>query len=136
MAQKPTYEELEQRINELEAEANHRKQAEEELRESEERYRSLLYRIQAAVVVHNSDTQIIASNPKAQDLLGLTEDQMLGKAAIDPDWKFLNADGERMSLKEYPVNQVLANRQPLRDLTAGIYYPNKVPLCQDSCRMN
>jgi len=126
MAQKPTYEELEQRINELEAEANHRKQAEEELRESEERYRSLLYRIQAAVVVHNSDTQIIASNPKAQDLLGLTEDQMLGKAAIDPDWKFLNADGERMSLKEYPVNQVLANRQPLRDLTAGIYYPNKV----------
>ncbi len=96
------------------------------LREREERYRSLIHKIQAAVVVHDADTRIIASNSKAQELLGLTEYQMLGKTAIDPDWKFLNADGERMSLKEYPINQVMATRQPLRDFTAGIYLPNKV----------
>jgi PAS domain S-box-containing protein len=102
-----------------------RKKAEEELRESEERYRSLIHKIQAAVVVHDADTRIIACNSKAQDLLGLTEDQMLGKTAIDPYWKFLNADGERMSLKEYPVNQVMATLQPLRDLTVGIYHSSK-----------
>jgi PAS domain S-box-containing protein len=97
-----------------------------DLRQSEERHRSFIHKIQAAVVVHDADTRIIACNSKAQELLGLTEYQMLGKTAIDPDWKFLNADGERMSLKEYPVNQVLATRQPLRDLITGIYSPNKV----------
>jgi PAS domain S-box-containing protein len=50
---------------------------------------------------------------------------MMGKTAIDPVWKFLNADGESMSLKKYPVNQVLATRQPLRDFTVGIYRPDK-----------
>ena len=102
------------------------KKAEEALRESEEWYRSIIHKIQAAIVVHDADTRIIASNSKAQELLGLTEDQMLRKTATDPDWKFLNADGEIMSLKEYPVNQVLATRQPLRDLTVSIYRPNKV----------
>jgi len=125
MTDKPTYEELEQRVEELENEVLKHAQAGEALPESEEGYRSLIHKIQAAVVVHGSDTQIIASNPKAQELLGLTENQMLGKASTDPDWKFLNADGEKMSLKEYPINQVLANRQPLRDLTAGIYRSNK-----------
>jgi len=102
-----------------------RKLAEEALRESEERYKSLIHRIQAAVVVHDGDTKIIASNPKAQELLGLTEDQVLGKTAMDPDWKFIRADGERLPLEEYPVNQVVATQQPLRDLTFGVYRPDK-----------
>jgi PAS domain S-box-containing protein len=126
MSKKPTYEELEQRVKESEKEVYKLKQVGEVLRESEERYRSLIHKIQAAVVVHDADTRIIACNSKAQDLLGLTEVQMLGKTAIDPDWKFLNADGERMSLKEYPVNQVLDTRQPLRDLITGLYLPNKI----------
>ena len=102
-----------------------RKQVEEALKESEERYRSLINVIQAAVVIHDADTQIIASNSKAQELLGLTEDQMLEKTAMDPDWKFLRSDGERLSLEEYPVNRVVATRQPLKDLITGVYFPNK-----------
>ena len=102
-----------------------RKRAEKALRESEERYRSLIHRIQVAVVVHDADTQIIASNPKAQELLGLKEDQVLGKKSMDPDWNFLRADGERLSLEEYPVNQVVATQQPLRDSTLGVYRSDK-----------
>ena len=41
------------------------KKAEEALRESEERYRSIIHKIQAAIVVHDADTRIIASNSKA-----------------------------------------------------------------------
>ena len=126
MAKKQPYEELEQRVKGLQKEVVKRKQAENALRESEERYRSLIHKIQAAVVVHDADTRIIACNSKAQELLELAEDKMLGKTANDPDWKFLNADGERMSFNEYPAKQVLANRQPLRDLTVGIYRPNEI----------
>jgi PAS domain S-box-containing protein len=101
------------------------KQAQKALRKSEEQYGTLMHRIQAAVVVHDADTRIIASNPKAQDLLGLTEDQMMGRTAMDPNWKFLDADGERMPLEQYPVNRVLDTQQPLRDLTVGVYRPRK-----------
>jgi len=38
------------------------KKAEEALGESEERYRSLIHKIQAAIVVHDADTRITACN--------------------------------------------------------------------------
>jgi PAS domain-containing protein len=49
MVRKPTYEELEQRVKELEKEAINAKKAEEALRESEERYRSLIENIPIGV---------------------------------------------------------------------------------------
>ncbi len=102
-----------------------RKRVEEALRESETQYRALIHRIQVAVIIHAADTRIIASNPKAQTLLGLTQDQMLGKASLDSEWQFLRADGTPMPLAEYPVNRVLATRHLQKDLIVGIHRPNK-----------
>jgi PAS domain S-box-containing protein len=112
---------LRQRVAELEAAEVERKRMEAALRESEERYRTLLQKIRTAVVVHAADTRIVTSNPTAQELLGLTEDQMLGKTAIDLAWKFFREDGTVMPLEEYPVNQVLAAQQPLRDVITGVH---------------
>ena len=125
MAIKPTYEELQQKVKAQEGEISDFRKAEKVQQETEKQYKSLIQRIQAAIVLHGADTQIIASNPKAQELLGLTEDQMLGKTAIDPDWKFLRAQGVKMALRDYPVNQVMPTRQPLRDLTVGVYRPDR-----------
>jgi PAS domain S-box-containing protein len=108
------------RTRSLEAEILERNKAEEALLESEERLKFLLHRIQAAVVVHDSETKVIVANSCAQELLGLTENQMLGKAAIDPAWIFLRPDGSAMPREEYPVNRVLTTRQPLRDYILGI----------------
>jgi PAS domain-containing protein len=85
------------------------------LQESEEKYRTLIQKIQAAVVVHGADTQILTSNSMAQELLGFTEDQMLGKTSMDPTWHFLFEDGTAMPSEEYPVNVVLGSRKPLRN---------------------
>ncbi len=102
-----------------------RKQAEEALREGEEKYRTLIQKIQAGVVVHGSDTGILTCNPMAQALLGLSEDQLLGKTAVDPAWYFFREDGTVMPNAEYPVNQVLATRQPLRDFVVGVHRSDK-----------
>jgi two-component system, cell cycle sensor histidine kinase and response regulator CckA len=126
MSTKPTYEELEQRIKKLEQADSHPIITEKVLRETEDRFQSLTQKIPTAIVVHDSDTRIIASNPKAQELLGLTEVQISKKAAVDPDWKFLTTEGEIMPPEKYPVNQVLASRKPLKDFIAGIYHPNHV----------
>ena len=79
-----------------------RKRAEQELRQSEEKYRTLLQKIEAAVVVHGADTRILTCNSMAQRLLGLTEAQMLGKATTDPVWHFLHENGIAMAPREHP----------------------------------
>ena len=123
MPKKPTYAQLQQRVSELEKAVFKCEMAEKALRQSEESFRSLIHKIQAAVVVHKADTSVVTCNTKAQELLGLTEDQLLGKTALDPEWKFLNSEGEPLRLNDYPVRKVLANRQPLRDMTFGIVRP-------------
>ena len=96
-----------------------------DLQESEEKYRTLIQKIQAAVIVHGADTQILTSNTMAQQLLGLTEDQLLAKTTIDPDWHFFRDDGTDAPFDEYPVNQVLTSHKPLRNLILGIHRPLK-----------
>jgi diguanylate cyclase (GGDEF)-like protein/PAS domain S-box-containing protein len=94
-----------------------------QLAESEARYRELLENLQTAVVVHAPDTQIIFCNPRASELLGLSVDRMRGKTVLDPAWRFLDEQGARMAVKDYPVNRVLATLKPLQALVVGVKPP-------------
>jgi PAS domain-containing protein len=58
--------------------------------------------------VHNSDSSILISNPKASKILGLTREQMSGKMNIDPAWNFIHEDSHIMKVEDYPVNRVLS----------------------------
>jgi PAS domain S-box-containing protein len=100
-----------------------RKIAEEALRESEKKYRSMIENIHAAVVLHNPDTSIRLINETALDLLGLTYEEAIGRIAPHPSWHFLRENGDILPLAEYPVNQVLATQKPLRNLLLGILQP-------------
>jgi PAS domain S-box-containing protein len=97
--------------------------SERELRVSEEKYRNTIEKIHAAVVVHNPDTSIRMVNPSAIELLGLTHDEATGKTPPDPSWRLSDEDGNRLTLADYPVNQVLATQKPLRNMVASIFRP-------------
>jgi PAS domain S-box-containing protein len=97
-----------------------RKRAESALRESEARLRQLFDNLEAGVVVHGAGTEILLANPRACSILGLTLEQMMGREARDPAWRFLRDDGAAMSLEEFPVNRVLATRAPLQNLIVGV----------------
>ncbi len=97
-----------------------RKIAEIALKVSEERYSSLLNHLETGIVVHASDTSIVMNNPKASELLGLSNEQMKGKVAIDPAWCFINTDYSPMSLEDYPVKRVLNTNQPIKNQLLGI----------------
>ncbi|MEI6089145.1 MAG: PAS domain S-box protein [bacterium] len=92
---------------------------ENELRESEGKYRALIANLPSGVVVHSSDTSILISNAMAESILGLTADQMQGKTAMDPSWYFLNEDGSPMPHEEYPVNRVLSTGKGFWNLVIG-----------------
>ena len=103
-------------------------QRETELLGSEKRYRSLIQKVQTAIILHDSQGKILNANPMAQELLGLTVDQLLGKELIDPYWSFLREDGSIMALSDYPVSLVLSKRQPLKDYITGIRRPDRDPV--------
>ena len=106
-------------------ELSKRKKVEKTLHQSEEKNRTLLQKIQAAVVVHGADSRILSSNVAAQELLGLTEDQMIGKASIDPVWNFFHEDGRVVNSDEYPVSLVLSSRKPLHNYILRVHRSTK-----------
>jgi PAS domain S-box-containing protein len=81
--------------------------------------------MQVGMVAHGPDTSVLFTNSMASQLLGLSLDQMLGKPAIDPAWYFVQEDGTRMPLDEYPVSRALAANQPVRNLVLGIIHPGQ-----------
>jgi len=97
-----------------------RKRTEAALRAKEEAHWSLIENLPVGVVVHAPDTRIVLCNPEAALVLGVPSDQMLGKDARDTAWHFVREDGTRMPLDEFPVNQVIATGQVLRNFVMGI----------------
>lgn len=93
------------------------------LMESEQKYANLIENIHAGVVVHSPDTSILFCNTEASVLLGLTQNQLKGKVAIDPDWFFMDDKGIKLSLAEYPVVKVVSSQSPLLNQTYGINRP-------------
>lgn len=97
--------------------------SEKELQVSEKRYRELVHNLEAGVIVHAADTSIIMNNEKACELLGLSDDEIKGKTAIDPTWKFVNEDLKTLSLEEYPVNLVISSGKEIKEMILGVYNP-------------
>jgi PAS domain S-box-containing protein len=101
-----------------------RKKAEEALKASEYKFRHLVNNLNAGIVIHNPDTTIRFSNPQAASLLGITQDQLDGKDALDPDWKFLDAQGNELKPEDYPVSKVIDTKKAIKDKVYGINRPS------------
>jgi len=109
----------------LKKEIHERKQTESALLESEAKYRSLVHNMEIGIVVHAPDTSVIYANPMASQLLGLTPDQMEGKTAVDPDWRFTYEDGGHMPPAQYPVMRALSSGLPVTRMILGIIVPDR-----------
>jgi PAS domain S-box-containing protein len=95
------------------------------LQEREERYRSLLLHFDAGIVVHAPDTSIVMNNARASELLGLSDDQLRGKAAIDPAWNFIDEKNIPLSLEDYPVTRIVSGKHPIKNQILGIIQSGK-----------
>lgn len=88
-----------------------------------ERLDGLLHGMKVGILVQGADAEILVSNQAAIDLLGLTEDQLLGKTSFDPDWNVVRADGSPFPGEEHPVPRVIATHRAVRDVVMGVYRP-------------
>lgn len=90
------------------------------LRESEKRYRELLNNLDVGIILHNKDTSIIFSNPKASELIGLDENQLNGKKFFNPEWEFIKVDNKPLTHENYPVNEILKTKKLIKNFIIGI----------------
>ncbi|MFZ4400354.1 MAG: PAS domain S-box protein [Bacteroidales bacterium] len=100
-----------------------RKKVEKSLLESEEKLRNLIKDMQVGVLLQGSKAEIIMSNPKALEFLGISEEQLLGKTSFDPDWNVIHEDGTPFPGALHPVPQSIALRQPIRNVIMGVFRP-------------
>jgi len=106
-------------------EENIRMQAEDALRESEEKYRRLYETMAQGVVYQDANGSILMANPSAERILGLPLGRILGKASVDCIWKSIREDGSDLPGDEHPSMVALRTGQPVGPCVLGVFNPNK-----------
>jgi PAS domain S-box-containing protein len=97
----------------------------EKLKESEERFRTLIRDIGIGVLLQGPKSEIFLNNKASLDLLGLSEDQLLGKTSFDKSWNIIHEDGSEFSGQEHPVPRAIKTKQAVRGAVMGIYRQSK-----------
>ncbi|MFN8458937.1 MAG: PAS domain S-box protein [Anaerolineae bacterium] len=68
--------------------------------------------------------EIVACNPAAERILGLTQDQMMGRTSVDPRWQAIHEDGTSFPGESHPAIRTLQTGQPQRNVTMGVHKPD------------
>ena len=101
-----------------------RKRAEEALRESEERYRSVIAAMQDGFVLLDADGSIRSCNASAERILGLSADQMMGRTPLDPRWGAIREDGSAFPDEDRPPIVTLRTGKPCSNVIMGVRRPD------------
>jgi PAS domain S-box-containing protein len=101
-----------------------RKQTEEALRKSEDRYRSVIAAMHDGIVIVDADGSIRACNASAERILGLSCDQIVGRTALEPRWHAIHEDGSPFPSESFPVAETLRTGQACSNIVMGVYKPD------------
>jgi len=100
-----------------------RKRAEIALRESRERMNLVVESLAEGVVVQDAQGRIISANRAAQQILGLSEDQLFGRTSIDPGWRTVHEDGSDFPGEQHPAMYTLRTGEPQSGVIMGVHKP-------------
>lgn len=93
------------------------------LHRSEEKFSMLFKTIIHGVVYQNTNGKITSVNPAAEEILGLTKDQMMGLTSKDPKWKAIKESGEEFPGEEHPSMLALRTGEKIEGVIMGVFSP-------------
>jgi PAS domain S-box-containing protein len=99
------------------------KNGDQALLDSEKRYKGLLNNLEAGIIVHSANGVVLKCNTKATQFLGIYADDLLGKDMNEDDWQFINEDGSKMVILDYPITKILKTKKPINKFTMGRVNP-------------
>jgi len=80
--------------------------------------------ISDGLVIQGPDGSIIQCNTAAEEILGLSSDQIAGRSSLDPRWQSVYPDGSPFPGTTHPSMVTLRTGQPVRGVVMGIKKPN------------
>ncbi len=110
-------------IQSLVRDITHRKAWEQSLARSQHQLNHLIHTLPVGVALLGPQSNVLMANPAAHELLGLTEDQFMGKTSFDPDWNVIHPDGSPFPGITHPVPQSIATGLAVTDVVMGVYRP-------------
>jgi PAS domain S-box-containing protein len=90
---------------------------------AERQQRSIFSAMAEGFVVQSKTGEIIDANPAAEAILGLSREQLLGRASMDPRWHAIHEDGTPFPGTEHPAMVTLRTGLPLRNQIMGVLIP-------------
>lgn len=108
----------------IQRDITNRKHNEVALQKSEILYRSLVEALSEGVVLHSANGEILACNSKAEEILGVSTDQLNGRTSIDPRWQAVHEDGSPFLGDTHPAMVTLGTGEPCANVIMGVRKPD------------
>ena len=90
-----------------------KKQAEEELKENQERLDQVVETIAEGLYIVNSEGHIVFANKMAEKLFGIDREELYTRTYNDPRWSVKNEKGEPLGEDDYPFMRVKKTGKPV-----------------------
>ncbi len=82
----------------------------------------LFAHMEQGAIIQDAQGTIIAANPAAQRILGVTLDQLSGRTSHDARWRAIREDGSPFPGDQHPAMRALASQTVIRDIM-GVWHP-------------
>ncbi len=99
---------------------------ERQLAEKEKEYKTLVNTLFDGVVMIKADGKISACNKRAAQILGFTEEELMGKVIASPSWKAVKENGNEFPISEFPAIVSLQTGFPQRNVVMGVEQPDGI----------
>ncbi len=99
------------------------KNAQEQILKSKQLLNSVLENVAVGIIVQGPQSEFLEYNKAACEMLGLTEDQMLGKTSFDKHWQVTHLDGKEFLAEEHPVPMAIKQLKPIKNIVMGVFRP-------------
>ena len=100
-------------------------QTAESLRQERDLLRQVIEISPDGIAIANRDGQIIFANAEAERVLGLTRNQIAGRAYNAPEWRITDYQGHPLPDEQLSFQQVMRTKQPVHNIRHAIEWPNK-----------
>jgi PAS domain S-box-containing protein len=104
----------------FQSDVTERHDLQDQLSEERETLERLFEASPVGITVLDTSGQIVRANGTAEDVLGLKQSDVIGRAFDAPEWEIVGEDGAPVDSASLPFSQVMETGEPVRNFEHGI----------------